>query len=670
GESHKQKKDLSCISDFRIFSPKLIARKLFEDAKLLVVQRHRDLVLNRNALAGLYMLLGDHCAALNWYQQSINVHKDQVELNVQFGLKEPDDSTVLSVVKSEFNEDEGDGADLDDEDESKPIKPLSIDALQVLHITSCLKHLQHDLEEAKKFFKTSGIIELARERHQHYVRAEVTAFIRAKRKWCEMEKTWSKLNSSFDSLRMSYVIMLEGLSHTSAFYEFKELFPMKDLSSLKKLSSEASPFDYLLVFDSEVNALRSTYHAFIKHFDNMLLPFQPELADSDDVTIDTLVPPHHDHPTFKKLILCKHAPVPHFTLLNEEDGLFIPEHYFPEFDSVRCPVCEVIAFDDLFQTVGDRSNIVCREKMPYEAILTRMYRLSRRCVVDSVQPFYEQLLEWFEIGEKLVRLGRELMTAVQEWINREREIISSCMRFEIGMKVSLPFSSRPVLLSDDNLDVVISAFVEAEKKCVEMVSGALSSLRYLDTLLNVASSSTGNYLQCITCRRPCPVDGTMYVVNKNDELIPNTRLTVKFEKIIRLLKKLIADDFSNKILVFTSIASVIPPFAALLKLLKLPFAVLDRGSRSKTLHRFRHDPDLKILLMPLRMGANGLNLTEANHIVFMEPITETSVLSQAVGRIDRIGQRRTVTVHNFIVIGSIEEEIYNIVNGGEEQSRW
>ncbi|KIH51857.1 hypothetical protein ANCDUO_18049 [Ancylostoma duodenale] len=74
--------------------------------------------------------------------------------------------------------------------------------------------------------------------------------------------------------------------------------------------------------------------------------------------------------------------------------------------------------------------------------------------------------------------------------------------------------------------------------------------------------------------------------------------------------------------------------------------------------------------MPLRMGANGLNLTQANHIVFMEPITEMSVFAQAVGRIDRIGQRRAITVHNFVVKGSIEEEIYGIVNRGYEQSKW
>ncbi|KAK6046818.1 helicase protein [Cooperia oncophora] len=192
----------------------------------------------------------------------------------------------------------------------------------------------------------------------------------------------------------------------------------------------------------------------------------------------------------------------------------------------------------------------------------------------------------------------------------------------------------------------------------------------IKNLRRMTTSSFLDYIRCVTCRRPCPVDGTMYVVNKTDELIPNIRLTVKFEQIIRLLKKLIAEDPTNKILVFTSIAIVIPPFAALLKLLKIPYAVPDRGSRSKTLHRFRHDHNLKVLLMPLRMGANGLNLTEANHIIFMEPITETSVLSQAVGRLDRIGQRRTVTVHNFVVKGSIEEEIYKIVSDGKEQSRW
>ncbi|XGW30737.1 hypothetical protein V3C99_009586 [Haemonchus contortus] len=723
GESHKQKKDLNCISDFRIFSPKLIIRKLFEDAKLLVVQRHRDLVLNRNALAGLYMLVEDHLGAFTWYEKSIKVHYDQLELNEQFGLGKLEDSVVLSDTKVEAPIDDAEVEDEEfadkvedkeftDEDVAKPIKPLSIDALQILHIASNMKELCNGVMEAKKYYEESGIEDIARERRRHYVRAEVAACVQAAKKYHHLEKSWNGRDWRFNRNRMSYVIMLDGLSDPLDFDEFKEMIPIKNLGPLKKPVTEANAFDYLLVLDEELKDLRRSYHAYCKSVNSLMEPFNLQrIVDDGDVLLDTLVPPRTHEDRFKKLIFCKHTPHPHFSYLGIGDGLIVPDGYFPEPDREKCCVCDLTECMEALQKAPINSKFMFKDKFSYEIFLMRLYRVSLLDVKNVVLPLHMQLLEWLNLGEKMVSAGRELMTAVQEWVNREREIISSCSRFEFGMKVSLPFSPRPVILSRDNLDVAITAFTDAEKHSVELVSGALSSLRYLNTLLQesqsgvvvrdcpccyvpldgvwvvfpcahtvcstcfrklkiVVSSSEDKHLRCVTCRRPCPIDGTMYVVNKKDDLIPNIRLTVKFEHIIRLLKKLITEDPSNKILVFTSIAIVIPPFAALLKLLKLPFAVLDRGSRSKILHRFRHDDNLKILLMPLRMGANGLNLTEANHVVFMEPITETSVLSQAIGRIDRIGQRRTVTVHNFVVRGSIEEEIYKIVNNGEEQSRW
>ncbi|KAK6026607.1 hypothetical protein OSTOST_07409, partial [Ostertagia ostertagi] len=121
------------------------------------------------------------------------------------------------------------------------------------------------------------------------------------------------------------------------------------------------------------------------------------------------------------------------------------------FESVKCPVCELADCDKGISELRRNSNFVSKDKCPYEAILNRMYRLSRRRVIEAIQPFYEQLLEWFEIAEKLVRLGREVVTVVQEWMNREREIISSCMRFEIGMKVCFPFTSRTVVLNQNNI---------------------------------------------------------------------------------------------------------------------------------------------------------------------------------------------------------------------------
>ncbi len=69
----------------------------------------------------------------------------------------------------------------------------------------------------------------------------------------------------------------------------------------------------------------------------------------------------------------------------------------------------------------------------------------------------------------------------------------------------------------------------------------------------------------------------------------------------------------------------------------------------------------EVLLLPVSFGANGLNLTEASHVLFVEPLLNTANESQAIGRIDRIGQRRATTVHRFIVRDSIEERMHQLL---------
>ncbi|EJW69902.1 hypothetical protein WUBG_19192 [Wuchereria bancrofti] len=44
--------------------------------------------------------------------------------------------------------------------------------------------------------------------------------------------------------------------------------------------------------------------------------------------------------------------------------------------------------------------------------------------------------------------------------------------------------------------------------------------------------------------------------------------------------------------------------------------------------------------MPMSSGARGLNLTAANNIIFVEPQMDISQIAQAIGRIDRIGQKK------------------------------
>ena len=73
----------------------------------------------------------------------------------------------------------------------------------------------------------------------------------------------------------------------------------------------------------------------------------------------------------------------------------------------------------------------------------------------------------------------------------------------------------------------------------------------------------------------------------------------------------------------------------------------------------------RVLLLNLRdESAAGANLTAANHAIFVHPLLVgtqqeyTSCDTQAVGRIRRYGQGRTVQLYRFLVANSIDEDIF------------
>ncbi|KAI1392536.1 SNF2 family N-terminal domain-containing protein [Hypoxylon trugodes] len=79
--------------------------------------------------------------------------------------------------------------------------------------------------------------------------------------------------------------------------------------------------------------------------------------------------------------------------------------------------------------------------------------------------------------------------------------------------------------------------------------------------------------------------------------------------------------------------------------------------RDKRIHEFNNDPEAKIILMSLRAGNAGLNLTVASQVIIMDPFWNPYVEDQAIGRAYRIGQTRKVTVHRILVKGTVEDQI-------------
>jgi non-specific serine/threonine protein kinase len=63
------------------------------------------------------------------------------------------------------------------------------------------------------------------------------------------------------------------------------------------------------------------------------------------------------------------------------------------------------------------------------------------------------------------------------------------------------------------------------------------------------------------------------------------------------------------------------------------------------------------MVLSLKAGGVGLNLTRANHVIHFDRWWNPAVENQATDRAFRIGQDKNVVVHKFIAKGTIEEKI-------------
>jgi SNF2 family DNA or RNA helicase len=88
--------------------------------------------------------------------------------------------------------------------------------------------------------------------------------------------------------------------------------------------------------------------------------------------------------------------------------------------------------------------------------------------------------------------------------------------------------------------------------------------------------------------------------------------------------------------------------------------ILSSKLREDMFSSFRTDENISMLFMTLKLGSVGLNLTEANNVIFIEPWFSYSALSQGVGRVHRIGQIRPVNIYYLLARDSIEERVFAI----------
>jgi DNA repair protein RAD5 len=140
--------------------------------------------------------------------------------------------------------------------------------------------------------------------------------------------------------------------------------------------------------------------------------------------------------------------------------------------------------------------------------------------------------------------------------------------------------------------------------------------------------------------------------------------SAKTQALLGHLKKTRKEEKGAKTVVFSQFTSFLDLIEPALTRDHIPFLRFD-GSisqkvRAQILTEFTTSPKPYVLLLSLRAGGVGLNLTCANKVFMMDPWWSFAVEAQAIDRVHRMGQEREVKVIRFCVEGSIEEKMLRI----------
>lgn len=93
------------------------------------------------------------------------------------------------------------------------------------------------------------------------------------------------------------------------------------------------------------------------------------------------------------------------------------------------------------------------------------------------------------------------------------------------------------------------------------------------------------------------------------------------------------------------------------------------AKRKQLVEQFQGHEYVPFMVLSIKAGGVGLNLTSANHVIHFDRWWNPAVENQATDRAFRIGQRKNVVVHKFITQGTIEEKIDALIEEKTKLSR-
>jgi SNF2 family DNA or RNA helicase len=154
----------------------------------------------------------------------------------------------------------------------------------------------------------------------------------------------------------------------------------------------------------------------------------------------------------------------------------------------------------------------------------------------------------------------------------------------------------------------------------------------------------------LTMLRQLSLDASLY--DEKYDSIPSTKL----DALLELLGDTVAEG--HRTLIFSQFTQYLAKARSRLDAAGISCSYLDGKTRNRAaaIADFKNG-DTSVFLISLKAGGFGLNLTEADYVILLDPWWNPATEAQAVDRVHRIGQTKNVMVYRLVSRDTIEEKV-------------
>ncbi|MFV8750647.1 SNF2-related protein [Nannocystaceae bacterium ST9] len=302
-------------------------------------------------------------------------------------------------------------------------------------------------------------------------------------------------------------------------------------------------------------------------------------------------------------------------------------------------------------------------KNPTSKVARAAYRLRARCKLaltgTPVENHLEDLWSQFhylqpgllggrsEFSDRYVRaisLGDE--QAALRLRRRIRPFVLRRLKREVAKE--LPPRTDVVLrceLRPEERRIYDAVRAATQEQVVEKLAGGVDVMQVLEALLRLRQAA---------CHSALLPGGRGRASQDGDD--PN-KPSAKLELLLETLEEVL--DEGHKALVFSQWTSLLDLLEPVLRARDIRFNRLDGTTRDRqaVVDGFQDPGGPPVMLLSLKAGGTGLNLTAADNVFLLDPWWNPAVEDQAADRAHRIGQDKPVIVHRLIASDTVEDRI-------------